>query len=247
MKSKPCMLKVSIYRLRQSQGALFQQCKSCLQLMAKSWPHEQNQQLPILHFHWSQDLIRNDRVLILFTRDEAVHTVTQAIPSTVWCHLLSCGALIRKLWDEGKMVLHLTAEKVKVKQQDNKCWHDASVLYDIFHLHNLFIQVVCSWIDFLVTFLPPSDLAPLVQPCHWSGCSTRGVRVQGHHAQVDCHAPPMTGPQKRSFNLLTRLRVIWLCASETRGYKRNSKCFNLESKHLQGPTRHDLGWISHRQ
>ena len=98
-------------------------------------------------------------------------------------------ALIRKLWDEGKMILRLTPEKVKVKQQGNKCWHDASVFYDIFHLYNLFTQVPCSWIDFLVTFLRPWDLAPLVQPWRWSGCPTRGVRVNKHHAQVGCQAP----------------------------------------------------------
>lgn len=42
MKSKPRMLEASIYRLRQSRGALFQQYKSYPQLMAKSWPHEKS-------------------------------------------------------------------------------------------------------------------------------------------------------------------------------------------------------------
>lgn len=31
--------------------------------------------------------------------------VSQAVPGTVWCHLLRYGALIRKLWDEGKTFL----------------------------------------------------------------------------------------------------------------------------------------------
>lgn len=55
------------------------------------------------------------------------------------------------------MVLGLPPEKVKVKQEDNKCWHDASGLffYDIFCLQNLFTQVICSWIDFLITFPQP--------------------------------------------------------------------------------------------
>lgn len=100
MKRKPCTLKVSIYRLGQSREALFQQYKSYLQLMAKSWPHEKKK-VKINNFPFctfiSQDTIPNDRLFIIFTRDKAVHMVSQAVPGTVWCHLLRYGALIRKL------------------------------------------------------------------------------------------------------------------------------------------------------
>lgn len=65
--------------------------------------------------------MQKDAVFILFTRDGAVDKVTQDVLSALWCHL-SCGALVRKLGDEGKMVLNLT-EKVKVKQQDDGSWH----------------------------------------------------------------------------------------------------------------------------
>lgn len=154
------------------------------------------------------------------SRDEAVHTVTQALLSTVPCHLLSCGALMRKQWDEGKMVLRLTPEKVKVKPQDNKWGHNASVFYYMLHIYtvSLFIDGPSDPIFQLW------DLAPLAQPRLWSRCPPEELmRVNEHHVQVDCHALPMTGLQKWPFNLLTRLRERQLCPSETRGYKRISK------------------------
>lgn len=73
--------------------------------------------------------------------------------STVWCHL-SCGALVRKLGDEGKTFLHLI-EKTKVKQQDDGSWHYQVFFQWYFHSHNPFTQAVCSQIDFLVPLLQP--------------------------------------------------------------------------------------------
>lgn len=56
---------------------------------------------------------------------------------------------------------------------------------------------------------------------------TREARLSEHHAQGKCQGPLMAGPGE--WPLLSRLRVMWLCPSETRGRKRSSKCFSLKA------------------
>lgn len=151
----------------------------------------------------------------------------------VWCHFSALG----HWW-----------ENCEIRARWFCAWHQKSdgqatiralalcKCFLCFHLHNLFTQVVCSWIDLLVTFLQPWDLAPLVQPWHWKVCPTKEVKVNKHHPQVDCHEPPMTGPQKWSLNLLTKPRVTQLRPSEIRGHKRNS-VFHLRRQTFSGSNR----------
>lgn len=131
VKSKPRMLKVSIYRLRQSWGALFQQSKSYLQLMAKSWPHEKKRKKK------SKSITTSHSALLLArTRSKMTEfsLYSQETRQFTWCHKLCRAQLDVIFSDVGHWLENcemrarwflLAPEKVKVQQQD-PCWHNAS-------------------------------------------------------------------------------------------------------------------------
>lgn len=203
MKSKPCMLKVSIYRLGQSRGALFQQYKSYLQLMAKSWPHEKKK---------SKSVTSHSALLLFRTQSQMTKfsLYSQETRQFTWCHKL-CQAQFGVIFsDMGHWLenCEMRARHFCVGSRES----EAAATRPVLAQHKRFlgqlwfppsIGVVCLLMDWLSGHFPTTERAGSTIPAAvWRWASQ--ARLREHPAQGQCQAPPMPGPGEWPFHLLRR-------------------------------------------